>query len=62
MAEAGEMAQWLRALAAPLEDPDSIPSTPHGSSQLSATTVSVDPGMHVVHISVHAGKISIHVK
>ena len=35
----GEMVQWLEARTAPLEDPGWIPSTPHGSSQLSLTPV-----------------------
>ena len=34
---AGEAAQWLRALAALLEDLGSTPQHPHGSSPLSIT-------------------------
>jgi hypothetical protein len=39
----GETAQWLRALAALLEDLGLIPSTHIGNSQLSATLASGEP-------------------
>jgi hypothetical protein len=59
------MAHPLKALAAPLEDPGSIPSThmiAHNCLQPQFRGIHPTPGMHVVRISENASKIPIHIK
>ena len=50
-----EMVQWLRALAAIPEDPVLFPA-PHGSSQLSVTSVAGDPTSSHKHTYRYTGQ------
>lgn len=61
---AGEMAQRLRALGALLEDLGSIPSTTWQLTIIynSNSRGPMAPGIYMVHICMHEGKIPIHIK